>query len=93
MTISHFPGERLGPTDDDRDIAIERLSLYAAAPADNLLSLEREIAFRDAAIDFGSLLQHLVPAGERREQAWIMLEDAYLRGIQAITAPTHPMEA
>lgn len=93
MTITRIPGPQIGPSDDDRDVSIARISYFGATAPLDVPQLEREIGFRDAAIEFGAALQHFVPDSEMRERAWIMLEDAYFRGIQAISTPTRPMEA
>lgn len=93
MTITHSPIPALGPTDDDRDVAISRLDhLNAAHPLD-LMALERETGLHDAAIEFGAALQQFVPAGELRERAWILFEDAFFRGIQGISTPSRTQEA
>lgn len=93
MTITPISGSQLGPTDDDRDVAIARISYFGITTPLDIAALERETAFRDAAVEFGAALQHFVPDSEHRERAWIMLEDAYFRGIQAISTPIRPMEA
>lgn len=93
MTITHIPGPQLGPTDDDRDVAIARLSYFGASAPRDLPALERETAFRDAAIEFGAAVQCFVPDGVERERAWVALEDTYFRGIQGISAPDRHQEA
>lgn len=93
MTITRIPTPALGPTDDDRDVAIGRLTHFHAAHPLDIMALERETALHDAAIEFGAALQQFVPAGERREQAWIAFEDAFFRGIQGISTPKRPQEA
>jgi hypothetical protein len=93
MTMTHIPGSQIGPSDDDRDVAIARISYFGISAPLDIVALERETGLRDAAIEFGAAIQHFVPDSERREQAWISLEDSYFRGIQAISAPNRHMEA
>lgn len=92
MTMTEFPHPTLGPSDDDRDVAIARISYFAASAPHDIVALDRETGFRDAAVEFGAAIEHFVPAGMLRERAWIMFEDAYFRGIQAISTPALPVQ-
>lgn len=93
MTLSAIDPAQIGPSDDDRDVSIARIGWIGGSDPRDIRTLERETAFRDAAVDFGAALQYLVPPGQERERAWIMLEDAFLKGVNAITDPRRPMEA
>lgn len=93
MSTTPIPYDQIGPSEQDRDVSIARIGWLGASAPRDIPMLERETAFRDAAVEFGACLQALVPPGELRERAWIMLEDAFLKGVNAITDPSRPMEA
>lgn len=92
MTITTHASTQLTPSDDDRDVALARVAEFAAFDTCSIEDLEHEVAMRDAAVDFGAVLQAHVPAGPWREVAWEKLEHTFLIASRALAAAAEPDE-
>lgn len=91
MTITTHTSSQLTPSDDDRDEALARVGEFDAMEPRSMEHLDHEIALRDAAVEFGAVLQSHLPAGPWREAAWTKLEHTFLIATRAVTAePDEP---
>lgn len=90
MTITTHAGTQLTPSDDDRDEALARVAEFAGLVPRSMSDLEHEVALRDAAADFGAVLQAHVPDGAWRDAAWMRLEQTFLTAAQGVASEPDP---